>query len=73
MSIFVNAAAFSCAVTLGVSAVAAPTYPTAPKQPVADTYHGVSVTDDYQWLEDATKPEFKAWVAAQNKEKAPAL
>ena len=60
MSIFVNAAALSCAVTLAASAVAAPAYPSAPKQRVTDSYHGITVTDDYQWLEDATKPEVKA-------------
>ena len=67
MSLFVNAAALSCAVTLAVSADAAPAYPLAPKQRVTDTYHGVSVPDDYQWLEDAAKPKTKEWVAAQNK------
>jgi hypothetical protein len=27
-----------------------------PRQPVTDQYHGVSVTDDYQWLENAGSP-----------------
>ena len=40
------------------------TYPESPKKPVTDTYHGVSVSEDYRWLEenDAT---VKAWSAAQ--------
>lgn len=39
--------------------------PTA-KSPVTDTFHGVTVTEDYRWLEDWEKPEVKAWSEAQN-------
>jgi len=38
----------------------------AAKKPVTDTYHGVRVTDDYQWLEDAKDPAVQKWVKAQN-------
>lgn len=38
-----------------------------PKKPVADTYHGVRVTDDYRWLEDPADPAVKLWWAEQNK------
>jgi prolyl oligopeptidase len=48
-------------------------YPEAPKRPVVDQYHGVSVSDDYQWLEDATKPEVKSWLAAENQRSRAAL
>ena len=46
--------------------VTAPVADATPRRPVVDRYHGVAVTDDYQWLEDADHPEVRAWVAAQN-------
>lgn len=33
--------------------------------PVTDTYHGVGVTEDYRWLEDASSAETIAWTKAQ--------
>jgi len=36
------------------------------KAPVTDTYHGVSVVDDYRWLEDWKSPEVRNWSEAQN-------
>jgi prolyl oligopeptidase len=33
--------------------------------PVTDTYHGVGVTEDYRWLEDASSEETIAWTKAQ--------
>ena len=44
----------------------AQTYPDAPRQPVTDTFHGVSVSEDYRWLEDLAAPPVKDWVARQN-------
>lgn len=41
--------------------------PPTQKHPVVDVYHGVSVTDDYRWLEDTDAPTVKAWSDAQNK------
>ena len=34
--------------------------------PVTDTYHGVDVTEDYRWLEDASSGEAIAWTKAQD-------
>ncbi|HXT92775.1 MAG TPA: prolyl oligopeptidase family serine peptidase [Trebonia sp.] len=33
--------------------------------PTRDTYHGVDVTEDYRWLEDASSAETAAWTKAQ--------
>jgi prolyl oligopeptidase len=49
-----------------VRQVAAQQPPATPKRPVIDTYHGVQVTDDYRWLENANDPEVRQWVKAQN-------
>lgn len=40
--------------------------PATPKEPVVNTYHGVKVTDDYQWLEDGNAPAVKQWSDAEN-------
>ncbi|MCI0406863.1 MAG: hypothetical protein L0209_12515, partial [candidate division Zixibacteria bacterium] len=44
----------------------APPAPAAPKKPVTDSYQGVSVTEDYRWLEDYKNPEARKWNEAQN-------
>ena len=54
---------------LALAAVAAAQpapYPPAPRQPVIDNHHGVSVADPYRWLEDESTPETQAWIAAEN-------
>ena len=38
-----------------------------PKKPVTDVYNGVSVTDDYRWLENPSDPAVRAWSDAQNR------
>ena len=40
--------------------------PVTDKFPVADTYHGIKVSDNYRWLENGDDPKVKAWVASQN-------
>jgi prolyl oligopeptidase len=52
-------------VLLAAAAASAEPPPT-PKRPVTDTYHGVTVTDDYRWLEDYSNKEVQAWSDAQN-------
>ena len=37
----------------------------APRIPVTSSYHGLDVTEDYRWLEDADSPETVAWTQAQ--------
>jgi prolyl oligopeptidase len=38
-----------------------------PKAAVSSTYHGVTVTEDYRWLEDAASQQTRAWTTAQNR------
>jgi prolyl oligopeptidase len=38
----------------------------APLRPVTNFYHGVSVVDNYRWLEDFNNPEVRQWSANQN-------
>ncbi len=42
--------------------------PRAEKKPVSNEYHGVKVTDDYQWLESDDDAAVKAWSEAENKQ-----
>ena len=37
-----------------------------PRVAVSTTYHGVTVSEDYRWLEDAASEQTAAWTAAQN-------
>ncbi|MDQ2973810.1 MAG: prolyl oligopeptidase family serine peptidase [Acidobacteriota bacterium] len=43
-----------------------PQFPPTTKKPVRDEYHGITVIDDYRWLEDSSDPEVGRWVSAQN-------
>ena len=40
--------------------------PDTPLRPVTNLYHGVTVVDNYRWLENFNDPEVKQWSAAQN-------
>jgi len=50
-----------------LAAPAFPQPPAAPKKPVTDVYNGVSVSDDYRWLENYSDPAVRAWSDAQNR------
>jgi prolyl oligopeptidase len=41
-------------------------YPETRQETTSNTYHGVEVSDPYQWLEDWTSAEVKTWSAGQN-------
>ncbi len=61
--------ALCCALAVAFPCAAAAVdkgYPATTKRPVSTTYHGVTVVDDFQWLEDDASPEVKAWVGEQN-------
>jgi prolyl oligopeptidase len=38
-----------------------------PKVPVGSTYHGVTVAEDYRWLEDAESDQTCSWTKAQHR------
>lgn len=40
--------------------------PATPQKPVMGQYHGQSITDPYQWLENGNEPEVRQWTEAQN-------
>src|SRR6266850_1546582 len=61
LSLVVTAAALALS-----DAPLAESAPDTPKKPVATEYHGVTVEDPYQWLENDEDPEVKAWSDAQS-------
>lgn len=42
-----------------------PAYPDAPRDDVAETLHGIHVTDPYRWLESGEDPRTRTWLAQQ--------
>jgi prolyl oligopeptidase len=42
-------------------------YPETRREGTSNSYHGVSVADPYQWLEDWSSQEVKTWSSSQNK------
>jgi prolyl oligopeptidase len=45
---------------------AGPALPDTPREPTLETLHGVTINDDYRWLEDGKAPRVAAWSDAQN-------
>jgi prolyl oligopeptidase len=43
-----------------------PQPPTTAVRPVTDTYHGIAIEDNYQWLENAADSEVQQWTQAQS-------
>lgn len=62
---FVTVLAAGSAVFSAVVQVPPP--PATARKPVTDVYHGISVVDDYRWLEDSNDPAVRKWSDAQNK------
>ena len=58
--------AFLLAVVATPPAFAAQMEVSTPRQPVINEYHGVKVTDAYQWLEQPKDAAVVAWTAKQN-------
>src|ERR1051326_6852885 len=54
------------AATASLDLAAAGSAPETPKKPVATKYHGVTVEDPYQWLEEDNDQQVKAWPNDQN-------
>ncbi len=54
------------AVSISLAAAEPGGPPPTPRRPVSDAYHGVTVRDDYHWLEDWSDPQVRKWSEAQN-------
>ncbi len=66
---YVAGCALAAALALAASTAAAqgtPAYPPAAKRPVSETFHGVTVVDDYRWMEDVGAADVKGWVREEN-------
>ncbi len=50
----------------GVSTGAPLVFPATRKEFASDTFHGVTVTENYRWLEDPTGAGVRPWIDAQN-------
>jgi len=66
MRIVLSSLALAAILIARPAGAADPSAPPTPVKPASDSYHGVSVTDPYRWLEDAGDPAVKDWSGAQN-------
>jgi len=51
----------------GGNGITLPAPPTTEAKPVTETIHGVTLTDNYRWLEDQNSPDTRAWISEQMK------
>jgi len=51
---------------LAMSSIAATKYPATAKKPVTKQFGSITFRDDYAWLENASDPAVKEWVAKEN-------
>ncbi len=56
-----------CVLTTALEAAQLPPPPTAARIPVTETIHGITITDNYRWLEDQNSPQTRAWITAEQK------
>src|SRR6266478_696092 len=64
-NLFLSLVAAASALALG-NPTLAERAPETPKKPVSTEYHGVTVEDPYQWLENDEDPQVKTWSGAEN-------
>jgi prolyl oligopeptidase len=64
-NLFLSLVATAAAVALS-SLIFSESAPDTPKKPVVTEYHGLTVEDPYQWLENDDDSQVKAWSDAQN-------
>jgi prolyl oligopeptidase len=61
-----GAVGFALCVESTLALATGPDYPPTAIRPVTETFHGVTVVDDYRWLEDDASPEVRRWIADQD-------
>ena len=49
-----------------MSALSSTPWPIAPKKPSSKQFHGLTRTDDYEWLREKENPEVIAYIEAEN-------
>jgi len=59
-------AAIVIVAVLSMSSIAATKYPATDKKPLSKKFGSITFRDDYAWLEDASNPAVKEWVAKEN-------
>ncbi|TLY50934.1 MAG: S9 family peptidase, partial [Gemmatimonadetes bacterium] len=58
--------ALGLAGTAPVAAQGMAPLPVTVRRPISEQYHGVTVTEDYRWLESFDDPAVRAWSDSQN-------